>query len=287
MRVVCYDLFMDVSQFTKNGKFLMLALDHRSSFKKLMNPQDPGSVTDQQATQLKKEIIDSIKDQFSALLIDQDWGLPAYTEKSKPFLLPIEKSGYEQSGDDRFTEIAVSIDDLKRVGASGAKLLVYFNPWGKTAKKQLETSKKVLDDCKQNNFPLFLEIRTYDHDGEADQMEEAEREKIVIQSLKDFVAAGILPDVYKLEYPGSIVACQTITTILDPSKTPWVLLTMADTFENFAKKLDEAVIRNCKGFLAGRALWQEVCKLQEEEKETFLKEILPQRFKRLTEIVNK
>lgn len=277
---------MSLDQFMQNGKFLMLALDHRGSFKKLIN-LDPSVVTDEQAVELKKEIIESLKDQFSALLIDQDYGLAALNDRPKPFLLPVEKSGYEQSGKDRITEIIYSVDDLKKAGASGAKLLVYFNPWGKTAEKQLEISRKVLQDCKQNNFPLFLEIRTYEGDREADKMDEGEREKIVLESLKMFVDEKIIPDVFKLEYPGSAIACQTITAILDPSKTPWILLTMADTFEGFSKKLEIAVIRGCQGFLAGRALWQEVCSLQNIEKEKFLKETLPQRFKILTSIMQK
>lgn len=274
---------MDINQFTKNGKFLMLALDHRGSFKKLINP-DPSVVTDEQAVGLKKDIISALKDQFSALLIDQDFGLPAYSEK-KPFLLPVEKSGYEQSGEDRITEVIYSVSDLKKAGASGAKLLVYFNPWGKTVEEQLEVSKKVLQDCKDNNFPLFLEIRTYDGEKELDKMDESAREKIVLESLKMFVDEEIIPDVFKLEYPGSAVACQTITAILDPSKTPWILLTMADTFEGFVEKLKIAQIRGCQGFLAGRALWQEVGRLEGLEKQKFLKEILPNRFKKLTSIM--
>ncbi|OGE14208.1 hypothetical protein A2111_00055 [Candidatus Daviesbacteria bacterium GWA1_38_6] len=82
---------MNLDKFTKNGKFLMLALDHRGSFKKLMNPKDPESVTDEQVISLKNEIIESLKDQFSAILIDDKFGLEACHEvcKVKPFLLPL------------------------------------------------------------------------------------------------------------------------------------------------------------------------------------------------------
>lgn len=273
---------MDLSKFKKDDKFLMLALDHRGSFKKIINPSNPESVTDGQAISLKKEIINALKDQFSALLIDQDYGLPAYSDREKPFLLPVEKSGYEQEGEDRVTEISYTIDDLKNAGASGAKLLVYFNPWGETSQKQLETAKKVLQQCRQNNFPFFLEIRTYDGSREADKMDGEEREKIVLTSLKIFVEHQIIPDVFKLEYPGSAVSCQTITAILDPTKTPWILLTMADNFDSFSQKLEEASIRGCQGFLAGRALWQDVC-LGGEQKQQFLDKILPERFKILVE----
>ena len=47
---------MDLNQFTNNGKYLMLALDHRGSFKKLMSPDTPDSVTDENIINLKSEI---------------------------------------------------------------------------------------------------------------------------------------------------------------------------------------------------------------------------------------
>jgi tagatose-1,6-bisphosphate aldolase len=277
---------MNLDQFKKNNRFLMLAFDHRGSFKKLMNHEDPDSVTDEQAIALKKEIIDSLRGQFSSVLIDQTIGLHAYEPKDKPFLLPVEKSGYEQQGKDRLTELAYSIEDLKAAGASGAKILVYFNPFGKTAQQQLETSKKVLEDCKKNDFPYFLEIRNYNDQGEeSDKMEAEEREKIGIASLKMFMEAEIYPDVYKLEYPGSGMGCQTISAILQEKQIPWIMLTMGAGFDEFAEQLKIASERGCQGFLAGRAVWADVCTMHGEEKEKFLKEILPGRFRKICTIM--
>lgn len=270
---------MNLDLFKKNGKYLMLAFDHRGSFKKLMNPENPDSVTDEQAIALKKEIIDSVRDQFSSLLVDQDFGLPAYESKDRPFLLPVEKSGYEAKEQERITTLEYSLDQLKTWGASGAKLLLYFNPYLKTAEAQLETAKKVVDECKAADFPLFLEIVTYEPDHEET---DEEREKLVLESLKLFLRRNIIPDVFKLEYPGSALGCQTITAILDT--IPWIILTRGDTFVHFSQELKDATIRGCQGFLAGRALWQEVCNLKDGEKDKFLKETLPERFKQISEI---
>ena len=79
--------------FTENNTFLMLALDHRESFKKFINPENPDSVTNEVATESKKKIIDKLKDKFTGVLIDINYGLPAYKElgTNKPFLLPMEK----------------------------------------------------------------------------------------------------------------------------------------------------------------------------------------------------
>lgn len=273
---------MNLDQFKRNSKFLMLALDHRGSFKKLMNPDNPDSVTDEQAVELKKEIIDSLREAFSSLLIDQTIGMQAFEPPDKPFLLPVEKSGYEVKGEERLTELGYSINDLKQAGASGAKILLYFNPYVESAKTQLETARKVLDECRAAEFPYFLEIRTYKDDREADKMDSEERQLIILDSLKMFLKEEVKPDVFKLEYPGSALGCQTITALL--GDIPWIMLTMGASFDEFTSQLKEASIRGCQGFLAGRALWQEVCSMSGEEKQKFLKEILPERFRKISKI---
>ncbi len=280
--------------FKKNGKFLMLAFDHRGSLKKLINPENPDSVTDEELISLKKEVIEAVYDQMGSVLIDEELGLPALKQifeshkERKPFLMPLEKSGYEQQGKERLTTLEKSASQLKNLGAAAAKLLLFFNPYAKSAESQIETAKKALEDCKESGLPLFLEPRTYNDEGlEADKMEEGEREQFAIESLKKLVNAGVLPDVYKLEYPGTALACQTYSAVFEDKNIPWIMLTMGASFEEFTKQMEEASIRGCQGFLAGRALWQEACTLKGEEKEKFLKETLPERFRIISEIVSK
>lgn len=271
----------------------MLAFDHRGSFKKLMNPENPDSVTAEEEIALKKEIIETVYSEMSSVLIDDELGLPALKQlfesgkEPKPYLMPLEKSGYEQQGKERLTTLEKTASEIKGLGATGAKLLLFFNPYAKSAEKQIEIAKKAWEDCQANNLPLFLEPRTYNDQGlEADKMEDGEREQFAIESLKKLVNAGILPDVYKLEYPGTALACQTYSAVLEDRDLPWIMLTMGASFEDFTKQLEEASIRGCQGFLAGRALWQEACTLKGEEKEKFLKETLPERFRIISEIIS-
>lgn len=267
----------NVSQFTSNGKYLMLALDHRGSFKKLINPNDPEAVSKEDIVQLKREIIEALEDQFSSLLIDQDYGLPAYLSRSKPFLLPVEKSGYKDENGERITELEYSVQQLIDFGALGAKLLIYFNPNLHSATKQIETAKKVLQDCNEHNFPLFLEIVTYELSGQNDI-----RSYNVLAGLRMLMVSGVMPDVWKLEYPGSFNSCKQITELV--GKTPWILLTRGDSFDHFVSQLKDAIKGGAQGFLAGRALWQEVCRMEGGEKERFLKQTLPARFKTISEL---
>lgn len=260
---------MDLNRFTIDGKFLMLALDHRGSIKNLINPQNPEDVSKEDLVKLKSEIINSLKDQFSSLLIDQEYGLPAYKEKTKPFLLALEKTGFIAQGEERITELEYSVVQIKEQGASGAKLLIYFNPNMPSSGRQLATARHVMEECKSNNFPFFLEIVTY---GQGTNLVEA--------SVKRFIEEGIMPDVWKLPYPDS---CREITNMLGTA--PWILLTGGESFDVFKARLENAVLSGAKGFLAGRALWQEACSLKGEGKQKFLSETLPERFRIISQIV--
>ncbi len=275
---------MNLDQFQKDGKFLMLALDHRASFKKLMNPKDPDLVTDEEVIDLKKEIIKALGDDLSALLIDESWGLEAYSDDHlyKPFLLPLEKSGYTDQSGERITEIEYSAGQLVELGAYGAKVLFYFDPHAEnSAKKQLETAKKVVDECRRVDLPLFLEIVTYKVNGK-DYTQDAQ---VIFDSVQAFVEYGAVPDVFKLEYPENPQGCERITELL--GGTPWIILTNPDTYEVFVKHVEDAISGGSQGFLAGRAIWKEVCQLAGGEKEKFLKETLPGRFREISEIATK
>lgn len=271
---------MNLGQFTQDGKFLMLALDHRGSFKKLINPQDPDLVSGETVINLKNDIIEALKDQFSALLIDETWGLEACHEvcQVKPFLLPLEKSEYTDQAGERITELEYSVEQIKAMRASGAKLLLYFNPGGQSAGKQIEIARKVMEDCKANDFPFFLEIVTYNNTGSSI----GNRYGIVNRSVGKFMEADVIPDVWKLEYPGSAEQSQELTKLV--GDVPWILLTGGQTFEEFKPELEVASQNGAKGFLAGRALWQEVCKLAGESRQKFLKDTLPARFQELTQV---
>jgi tagatose 1,6-diphosphate aldolase len=233
----------NLEKFTKGGKFLMLALDHRQSFEKLTGTSDKDKLVE-----VKKEIIESVYDKMSGILVDQDYGLPAYMETAheKPFLLPIEESGYTDEEGERVTKLKYTVDELVAAGASGVKLLIYFNPGAKTADKQIETAGAVMEMAKEKGVPYFLEVVTYDLPDLLASTYDA---------MKMLVDAKVKPDLYKIEYPGSKEMCQRVHELMNG--IPWILLTKGDDFEEFVFHLQQAHEAGCSGFLAGRALWQD------------------------------
>jgi len=266
----------------------MLALDHRASFKKYINPTNPDAVTDEELINTKAMIIEAVQDQFSGVLIDAEWGLLGYKLKNKPYLLPLEKSGYTDKAGDRVTELGYTAAEIKSMGASGAKLLLYFNPEATTCDLQIATTKKALADAHENNLPFFLEIVTYGNEeldlpGVASAKPGKSRAEWVLRSLQMLLNENIVPDVWKLEYPGDLESCQKINELV--GQTPWILLTRGDSFEHFEKQLTDAVAAGAVGFLAGRALWQEIADYKTEpEKQEFLNTVVADRFRKISKI---
>jgi tagatose 1,6-diphosphate aldolase len=265
-----------LTKFTTNEKILMLALDHRGSFKKLINPDDPDSTDPDEAIELKSEIISSVYDQMSGVLIDPDFGLPAYNKldtHTKPFLLPIEESGYKDIDGEQLTKLKYTAEQIKEAGASGVKLLLHLNPEMKHLDKQIETAGAVMEMAKEIDFPYFLEPRSY-----GKKLEEVDVVKIV-EILLD---AKVQPDVFKLEYPGSKEKCEKITQLV--GDTPWILLTRGQEFLDFYDNLDVAIKAGASGFLAGRSLWQEFASVKDESREEFFNTTLKERFKNIADI---
>ncbi len=273
---------MNLSQFTKNNCYLMLALDHRESFKKIISQNQSLNIKKEVLIERKKEIIKVLFPYFSSLLIDVDYGLPAYLSLKikKPYLLAIEKSGYVEKDNDRLTKLEYSVSKIKKLGASGVKLLIYFNPFSKWCLDQLRLAGNVLKESRNHNLPLFLEIVTYHNEKSIIK----HKVNLVIESVKKFLSFGIRPAVFKLEHPGDSVSVQLLGKIL--KGIDWILLSRGENFSIFKHQLTNAVLNGAKGFLAGRSLWQEIGNYEKkQDRIKFLETIVVKRFKEISEIV--
>src|SRR5437879_1241116 len=120
---------------TEGGIFTMAAEDQRGSMRKMLNPQDPKSVSAAQMTEVKLDIAHALSPLASAMLIDPEFGAAqAVTTGALTghcgLLVSLEDSDYEQVGDDRRAKILEGwgVAKIKRMGASGVKLLAYFRP---------------------------------------------------------------------------------------------------------------------------------------------------------------
>ena len=269
---------MNIDAFTNNGRILMLALDHRGSIEKMLPAAIAPEKKKETIINIKKLLITSLASQYSGVLMDSDYGLPAYEQAksnsdvlSKPYLLCIEKTGYTDTDHERLTMLEYSVPELKAKGAKGVKILLFFHPDARTSPHQIELTKRVYEDCKANELPFFLEILNYSMDDKP-----YDASALVPRSVKIFLDQGIAADVFKLEFPGTPEACREVTNLL--GQTPWILLTKGESYDGFIAGLKTAIANGARGFLAGRSIWQDFATLPEGEWEHFMQTTVKDRF---------
>lgn len=273
---------MNYDRFVQNNRILMLALDHRGSIAKML----PAGTTEDRKKELivsiKRMLLTSLAPYYSGVLFDSEYGLTAYRQSvsnpnvaKKPYMLCIEKTGYTDTDHERLTTLEYTVDELKKNGAEGVKLLLFFHPDGKTAAEQIALTRNVSEQCAAAGLPFFLEILNYSlNDVPYVQAD------LVPRSVNMFLDEKIHADVFKLEFPGTAETCKQVTEML--GATPWILLTKGDTYEGFVASLTVAAKNGARGFLAGRSIWQDFANLPAEKWPEFFSTVVVKRFKEIS-----
>ncbi len=269
----------------EGGIFTMAAEDQRGSMRKMLNPDDPKSVSAEAMTDVKTDICRALSPYASAMLIDPEFGAAQSITSTAlrgncGLLVSLEDTDYEQVGDDRRAKILEGwgVDKIKRMGASGVKLLAYFRPdRGEGTTYQRDLIARVGDECQKYDIPFILECVGYPVGGmKVDSPEyAAQKPEIVIETARMLSGLGV--DVYKAEFPVDSTYEQDETTIIDYCKqldaacqVPWVVLSAGVDIEIFRTQVQVACHNGASGFLGGRAIWKKAVKLPPEERRRFL-----------------
>lgn len=275
---------MQLSDFqTLQGFFTIAPFDHRASLAESLHLDLSVFADQEKFLQLKKLFISIFSPHVSAVLTDPEYGIKTLAEKKGDcgVFLSLEESGY--SGDhDAMTTLRSywGVDGVKEHGA-GAKLLVYYNPESATANDKLDLIRRLFVECKDKEVVFLVEPVLYEIAGKKQWEEELDPawSQTYIESCK---AIAPFCDILKIQYPGSQEACREVTSLHEN----WVLLSRGVDFETFCTYLTTAVRQGCKGYAAGRAVWQEITKMNNpEEWKDFLETTGVERINTLNSIV--
>ncbi len=156
---------------TSRQVIAVLALDHRQNLRNALRPQASESVTQEELSTFKKQIVRSIAPVSSAVLLDPEFGAAqciaaGVFPPTAGMLVSIEASGYTGDPISRKSGILPGwgVSKIERMGASAVKLLVYYHPEAKTAGEIENLVKQVASECAAQDIPLFLEILSYSPD---------------------------------------------------------------------------------------------------------------------------
>lgn len=282
-----------LQQLTDNGKFKILAIDHRDVFVNMMKKNnlsiDKAKVVDE-----KLNIINLTKDMVSGYLIDPHFALPRVViediiPKKTGYMVNIEDNDYDvKTFDENYLIKEFTVEKIKKIGASAVKLFLYYNPNSKCVDVQEKLIKEVADSCAKNEILFLVEPVLYSLD-DSKKISKEERvllTKMTINRLKRYNV-----DIFKIDFPGdlrgytdeeNIAICKEITSLQDK---PWVIMSSGISIDDFAKQLKLALIGGASGYVVGRALWKEyVLKGENATKED--EQLVKDRIKLLNKIVD-
>jgi tagatose 1,6-diphosphate aldolase len=284
-----------------DGIFTMCAMDHRHSLQHVMG--EGTELSYEEMVERKLELCSQLAPHASAVLLDPVFGAAqclarGVLPKSTGLVVSIEASGYGGGSEFRLTELLDGWDagKIKRMGASAAKLLVYYRP------DLIELANKLMDmveaiglECKQHDLPFVVEPLSYPIGEEVRNPAHFAKvkEQLVIKTARHIT--GLPIDVLKSEFPADLRYNKDRANLTDlcrqldaASAVPWVVLSAAVDFEPFCQQVEIACQAGASGFLAGRAIWQEAMHIDKaRERMKFLATVGADRLKKLNEIAAK
>jgi tagatose-1,6-bisphosphate aldolase len=256
---------------TPEGHFCILAIDHRANLVSQLQKHHP-NLTDADATAFKRDVLRHLLPEASAVLTDPGYGMPPLIAEGllgqAGLLAPLEVTNYSLHPRDRITTFIEgwSVEQIKRVGGTGVKLLLYYHPGDAALKAEKRTLvTRIVEACQHYQLPFFLEPIAYSLDS-AEPLTVAEQRQVAVETAQTFSAMGV--DVLKLEFPVNPVqepdelvwaaACRD----LDAACTvPWALLSAGVDYDTFARQARIACVNGASGVIVGRAIWAEALAL--------------------------
>lgn len=238
----------------------MLALDHLSALSATIRPEEPGGVSDSQLAETKVQLVDWLAEHASGVLIDPVVGLQPVIDRdvlpsSTGLLLGLEDGDYASL--DHAPRLFQGWD-VARAAAAGAdaiKCSFLYDPFAPSGAAH-EFVANLVADCAHWDLPLFAEPL-------APPSLHADRRRIVVETARSIGALGV--DVLKLEFPAAgdetvtdaewQDACSELTETI---AQPWTLLSAGETFDTFVRQFTIACEAGASGYVAGRAVWQDL-----------------------------
>jgi tagatose 1,6-diphosphate aldolase len=289
---------------TRNGIFIMCAMDHRGSLKAMIEKEQLDDDVDyKELVEYKLELCAALAPSCSAVLLDPNYGaaqcisrtvLPGHTG----LLVSIEATGYQSDHEGRITTLLDNwnVEKIRRMGASAVKLLVYYRPdLTEVANKQLKTIGMIAEECLKHDIPFLVETQTYPIKGEGAETPKLSTQKsdLVIETARQVTSLPI--DVLKTEFPANLKYEADGTKLLqycqqlnEASPVPWVILSAGVEYQTFRKEVEIACKGGASGFLGGRAIWQEIVHFADKkDRLKFLSTTVVERLKELADIATK
>lgn len=266
----------------EHGFFKMTAVDQRPGVEALVRKRSTSAqAIYADAGEIKRVLIEALSPHSTAMLLDPGYAYPYASRQLDPrrgLLLTYEQWDSEETRQGRktFGYPDWTVEKIKRAGADGVKLMLWWRP---DASQEVKAhQRKLVEDvgreCRKHDIafllePLLYPFPTEGQPGGTQRYEEdaTKRPEMVVETAREFVDERYGIDIFKMESPvaaplvpdpqgADSPACQhwfdQLGEIID---RPWVMLSAGAAMEPFRRIVAHAFRAGASGYLAGRAIW--------------------------------
>ena len=277
---------------TPEGHFTMVALDQRPPIESLISVRrgiPAEEVTFKDMVDVKRVIVESVASHASAVLFDPNYAIPAAIEvlpAHTGLVVTLEDHRFQDTAGGRLSKSIEdwSVEKIKRMGADGVKVLVWYRP--DASREVLAHQRAYVEaigaECRRLDIAYVLELLVYPFPSSAghttDYIEAPEkRPDLVLESVREFAKPKYGVDLFKLESPlagATLPPCDgspahlaaqvwfdQMGEICKDAGVPWVMLSAGVTPKQFVQVMEYAYAAGANGFLAGRAIWWQAMQL--------------------------
>jgi tagatose-1,6-bisphosphate aldolase len=262
------------------GTFAVLALDHRQNLRRELHPEAPARATYAEMVDFKRAVVRALAGTATGTLLDPEIGAAqCIADGSLPanagLIVAIEATGHLGPASARVSRVLPgwSVEQAKRMGASAAKLLVYYHPEAANARDQERLVAEVAAACRAADLALFVEPLGFDPAG-GGKLFGGARRRCVVETARRLAALG--GDVLKAEFPYDPAvtdeaawadACAELDAA---SPVPWVLLSGGVADATFERQATIACRAGASGVLVGRSVWAPAATRPPAERDAWL-----------------
>lgn len=282
---------------TPDGLFVVMALDHRDSLRRALNPVNPESIGYSEMVAFKLDVVSALAPVSTAVLLDPEFSAAqsiagGVLPGRAGLLVAVEAAGQADEPLAHRPEVLEGwgVEKSARMGASAVKLRLPCQPEGRHATAQERLLDSVVAECRAHDIPLFLRLLPLAAGSRARKLSSAEKRAAVIETARRLTSRGIevLATEFPLdttEVPDEAAWAASCAELDEASQTPWVLLSGGVGFEAFARQTQIACGAGASGIVAGRTVWGEAAELRGEAALDFLNKTAVDRLVELGDIV--
>jgi myo-inositol catabolism protein IolC len=273
------------------GDLYILAFDHRGSFQKKMlgiegspSPEDAERISDAKAVILEgflRALEEGAPRDAAGMLVDEQFGADLARRGRKEgviLAMPVEKSGQDEFDFEYGDDFGAHIEEFD---PTFSKVLVRYNPErDREMNVRQATRLRVLSDwlhARDRRFLFELLVAAEPAQleavgGDEDRYDREVRPGLMLQAIRDLHAAGIEPDVWKIEGLDRREDCQAVAELVRSDGRDGVACVV------LGRGADDAAVEHWLrqgagvpgyiGFAIGRTIWWDALKAYLSEEST-------------------